>query len=484
VQTAGETWVYTRDGLTRLRTEDLERAFREPSLRIPVRTFGFLDGLIDSNSVRPPRALVRGGDGRLWGATATGIVWIDPAHLVSNPLPPRIAIRSIQTDRRRYRDPASLSLPAGSANVAVEFAVLSLTMPERVRVRYRLEGQDDRWIDPGLRRQAFYTNLGPGRYRFHVIAANESGVWNRRGATVEFTIAPTFVQSVGFKLLLALLVAALLAGAYAVRLRQVTARLQSWFDIRVAERERIARELHDTLLQGFQGLLLHFKAAANRVAEPKSRQSLEGAIERAQQVLIEGRDRVRDLRAEPHHQELADALLQLTSAEAGEDGPRIRLTQEGASRPLHPLVRAELERIVEEAVRNAVAHARASSIEILLIWGRRELKLAVRDDGVGLPAPVLSLGRRDGHFGLVGMRERAVRIGGTLHVTSGASGGTEVALVVPGQGAYKDHVRRVRDRAHEVWRGWRRRASGAEPAGARNERIVEAVSTSASSGPA
>ena len=202
-----------------------------------------------------------------------------------------------------------------------------LRIPERVQVRYQLEGQDQGWINPGLRRQAFYTNLGAGRYRFHVIAANENGIWNRSGATLVLNVPPTFVQSAWFKLLLVLILAGVMGAAYVIRVRQVTARLQSQFHIRVAERERIARELHDTLLQGFQGLLLQFKTIANQLSETNaSRQLLDAALKRAQQVLIEGRDRVKELRFERRTAGLANALAQRASAIAAE-GKRTSFSQ-------------------------------------------------------------------------------------------------------------------------------------------------------------
>ena len=448
-----ETWVFTRSGLGRMRAADLERAVSNPKLQVPVRIFNVLDGLIDSNAVRTPRALVRGGDGRLWAATATGTVWIDPARLTFNPLAPKIAIRSIEYGGRKVRDPVSVRLPAGSSDISIGFAVLSLRMPERAQVRYRLVGQDAGWVDPGLRRQAFYTNLAPGNYRFEVMAANENGVWQRKASALEFELPPTFLQSPGFKLLLALAFAALLAAAYLVRVRQVTAGLQSRFDIRIAERERIARELHDTLLQGFQGLLLQFKAIANRLPEDnKMRQSLDSALVRAQQVLIEGRDRVKELRSRSDDRDLANALLERAGRQVAADKPRLFLTQEGVARSLHPLVREELERIIEEAVRNSAAHAQASAIEILLQWSRRELRLAVRDDGVGMPPSILASGERKGHFGLIGMRERAERIGGTLAVVSREAAGTEVTVAVPAQAAFEDQPSSWLDGLRARWR--------------------------------
>src|SRR5262249_8157291 len=154
-----------------------------------------------------------------------------------------------------YEMPADLSLAPGSANLQIDYAALSLTVPERNRFRYRLDGVDSDWVDAGDRRQAFYTRLEPGSDRFHLIPANNDGVWNRQGATLAFTIAPTFMQSLWFKFLIALALVTLGLIAYTLRLRDQAARLQGRFEVRIAERERIARELHDTLLQGIQGLL-------------------------------------------------------------------------------------------------------------------------------------------------------------------------------------------------------------------------------------
>ncbi len=447
----GETWIYTRHGFTRLRSGDLDRAFRDGRFRVPVRRFGSLDGLVDSNAVRPPRALVRGGDGRLWGSTATATVTIDPARLTFNPLPPKITIRSIQTATQKVLDPVSVQLAAGSTNISIAFAAMGLRMPEGVEVRYRLEGQDAAWINPGTRRQAFYTNLEPGTYRFQIVAANEDGIWDKKGSILEFNIAPTFAQSVWFKMLLVLLLALLVAAGYFLRVRRVTARLQSGFEVRIAERERIARELHDTLLQGFQGLLLQFKAVTKQLPEDhRVRQPLDRALYRAQQALVDGRERVQELRPHEGPNDLADALLRRASEVIGES-PRVCLVQEGTARQLHPLVREELERIVEEAVRNAVAHAEASSIELLLLWSRKGLRLAVRDDGVGIPASVLNRGKREGHFGLIGMRERATRIGGALTVTSHKAAGTEVSLDVPARAAFIENSLALHHRLLWPW---------------------------------
>ena len=448
VQTpAGETWIFGEQGVSRIRTADIERAFEDPNIRVAAQTFGFLDGLPDLRARARNRGLVRGGDGRLWAATDAGTVWIDPARLWFNPVPPKVAVGSLAAGDRRYLDPVAMRLPAGISSATIGFAALSLGTPEKVHVRYRLEGQDSGWIDPGMRRQAFYTNLQPRTYRFRVIAANEDGVWNRQGATLDFTIPPTFLQSIWFKLILCLLALLLLAVLYILRGRQVAARLQQGFDIRLRERERIARELHDTLLQGFQGLVLLFQAVANRLpAGDGSRQSIDTALDRADAVLAEGRARVLDLRSQEPITDLATALADSAAQLTGKSGPRVQMIREGAPRIVHPLIREEIERIADEAIRNAVSHAQASTIEIALQWGRRELRLAIRDDGIGMPASILVRGESSGHFGLVGMRERAERIGARLVAHSREGAGTEITLTVPARTAYLDHPRRLLER--------------------------------------
>jgi signal transduction histidine kinase len=252
-------------------------------------------------------------------------------------------------------------------------------------------------------------------------------------------------------LILAAVALCLLAAVYMLRVRSITDKLQTGFRVRVAERERIARELHDTLLQGFQGLLLQFKGATNRMPGSELRTALEKALVRAQQTLIEGRNRVKELRAEGESTALADALAAFVSqVPAGEARPRVQVVQEGLSQTLHPLVRDELTRVAEEAVRNAILHGAPSLIEILILWRSKGLTLAIKDDGSGIPAEVLRRGGRTGHFGLTGMRERAERIGANLVVSSRAEGGTQVAVSVPANLAYVDAEGR-RERPTWTW---------------------------------
>lgn len=431
----GETWTIGSRGISRMSTAELEQAFDDPQRRLEPQLFDIRDGLPAFNVRDGKRDAVRGGDGRLWFATTAGTVWVDPGRLARNLLPPPVAISALRANGVSYRDPTAVTLPRGTSHAELDFAALSLSVPERVQVRYRLEGADADWVDPGQRRQAFYANLGPGTYRFRVIAANNDGVWNNEGATVEFTIPPTFLQSNFFRLLCIAAVILLLWLAYSIRVRHLTARARAGLEVRLAERERIARELHDTLLQSFQGLVLRFQAVANQIPEDQPlRPVIDRALERADKALIEGRDRVQELR--PSGEDPAQSMIDLAEALAAESDVRFNLTVEGQPRELHPMVRDELRQIGAEAIRNAFQHAQANEIEALLTYGSRELRFELRDDGIGMPRDLASGGTRHGHFGLIGMRERANRIGGTFTITSRAQGGTQVHLSIPDRAAY------------------------------------------------
>jgi signal transduction histidine kinase/ligand-binding sensor domain-containing protein len=433
----GDTWLAYPKSLVRIRPRELERAFSTRTFSTPTLSLGRGDGLISRPHSHSQRAMVRGGDGRLWIATETGTLWMDPARIVRNALPPGIAIKSINGDGRVHRDPAALMLPAATANIEIDFAVLSFADPGRVRVRYRLEGFDQDWVDPGMRRQAFYTNLPPGKYRFRVIGANNDGVWNETGATLDFEIPPTFVQSVWFLLLCSALALASLWFLYRLRVVQIAHRIRSRLEERIKERERIARELHDTLLQGVQGLILRFQAVAERIpVEEKSRAQLEAALATADDVVVDARNRVRDLRGTEGANDLCATIEHLVTATPFDPPIPVRIVVEGKPRPLHPLVAAEVARIVREALFNIAHHACATSAEVAIEFEPRHLVIRVRDDGVGIPEHVLARGHKEGHFGMIGMRERAERIGSSITITSSAGDGSEVALTLPAELAF------------------------------------------------
>ena len=438
----GSVWLNASRGIVRIDQADVLRMLATPSVAPRIRVFDYLDGVIGGAALVPPQAAVATPDGRLWFVGFNRVVSLDPAHLPTNPLPPPVHIQEIRAGGRTYGATDGLQLPVGTTQLEVSYTALSLAMPGRVRFRYQLSGVDDAPRDAGARRDAFYTNLGPGSYTFHVTASNNDGLWNDTGATLVFVVPPAVHQTVPFRAAVVVALAGLAWTGYRLRIRQVTAEVQGRLEARLSERERIARELHDTLLQGFQGLLLRFQAVASRLppGEPAAR-LLDDALGRADRVLIEGRDRVTALRrtAEPSH-DLAEAL-----AAAGDElgcGDRLRVAVEGESRPLHPVVRDEAYWVVREALANAVQHARAGSITIEVGYRPDELRLRCRDDGLGMEADAVTIGGQGAHWGLRGMRERARRIGARLNLTSRPGGGTVVELRVPAVMAYRDDTPR------------------------------------------
>lgn len=438
----GESWLAGPGGILRIASAELDRAFSHPVRAPSMQVFGAADGLGSAPHDHSRRSIVRGGDGRLWVATQTGTLWLDPADLSRSRMPPHVSVSALSADRV-YRDPAGITLPAGTSDIEIDFAVLSFSNPRTPRVRYMIEGQDRDWVEAGMRRQAFYTNLAPGNYRFRVIAANEDGIWNEQGATLEFVIPPTFLQSWWFLFVCGLLALALLWLAYRLRVAQVAGRIRAGLEERLGERERIARELHDTLLQSVQGLVLRFQSVADRMpAELSSRAHLEEALKRADEVMAEGRNRVQDLRVAEFSGDLPE-LLRERAADAGFDPAiPVRIVVEGRPRPVHPLVAVELGRIAAEALFNIARHADARSVDITIRFTARQLGVEIRDDGIGISDDVLEKGHKPGHFGLLGMRERADRIGGNLSTDSRPGMGTAVTMTLPARHAFADQAPR------------------------------------------
>jgi signal transduction histidine kinase len=301
---------------------------------------------------------------------------------------------------------------------------------------------DPAWVDAGAHREAVYNNLGPGNYRFRVIAANEDDVWNMDGATLEVTIPPTFVQSWPFKLLCGTIAAGLLSLVYSMRLRVVSNRIRMRLTERMEERERIARELHDTLLQSVQTLTLRFQLVVDDLPRgAHARATLEEALDQADMVIAEGRDRVRDLRTR-RDCDVERTLAEIIKRQAFDPGVEITMTTTGAPRPLEPLVLDEATRIASEAIFNIWRHAGANRVAIDIGYGQN-FSLRLADDGVGIAREVAAKGHREGHFGLAGMRERARGLQGGFVVRALPEAGTEVVLTVPGHIAYKTVERRV-----------------------------------------
>jgi signal transduction histidine kinase/ligand-binding sensor domain-containing protein len=438
----GDLWLNGIGGILRIDADELEAQARVADHALKIEMFNYLDGVPGTAvQLRPQPSAIETTDGRIWFSMTAGLVSIDATQLVRNHLPPPVTIWSLTANSRRYPNFGDdLGLPINTTDLQIEYGAGSLSVPERVRFRYKLEGSDQGWQDAGARREALYTNLGPGRYTFRVTASNNDGVWNESGAALNFTIAPAFYQTWYFYSLGVLAALALLAMLYRMRVRQVAAQVRARLEARLSERERIARELHDTLLQGVQGLIWRFQAATDRIpAGEPARRLMEQSLDRADKLLGESRDRVKDLRPTTRESpELSDVLAAEGEHLSQQHGARYRVSVQGTSRDLHPIAREEVLLIAREALGNAFRHANAQTIEVDLTYGDAALQLRIRDDGGGIHAAVLDAGGRPGHFGLIGMRERANKLGASLDIWSKPGAGTEVDLRVPAKVAYGD----------------------------------------------
>jgi len=437
VQTpAGDTWTIGDAGVVRMRSADLDRALDHPGAPLSRQVFDFRDGLNSFVQKSPGAQIAAGGDGRVWILTRRNVLVVDPARLALNTVAPPVAIRAVVAGERRFADPSAVRLAAGTTSLRIQYTALSFAVPGRVRFQYRLEGVDRDWVDAGGRREVLYNNLHPGTFRFRVKAANNDGVWNEQGAQVVVTIPPTLAETWWFRLLCMAAVGLALWGVYALRLRRVSAQIKDRLEERAAERERIARELHDTLLQSVQGLIMRFQSVAYQIPDDlPAKDVINQALDRADQMLVEGRDRVRDLRGRETRR-LDIQLRELMAEQPFEPGVKVELVVEGVARAIQPLVQEEIVRIGGEALFNAARHARAGQVQVRVSYGVRQLQVTIRDDGVGIGANRMAWASREGHYGLIGMHERASKMGAQLAIESAAGKGTTITLSVAGAIAY------------------------------------------------
>jgi len=447
VRANGHIWLNGNRGVVHMSSDALNDAYDHPLTKMRYDLFDVQDGLPGYAQQGEDASAVAAADGRLWFATNHGIAWIDPDHLIKNRIPPNVVIRSVLADQHIYQSAGPIELPEGTRSVRIDYTALSLGEPERVLFRYQLEGADDTWRNAGNERSVRYANLRPGHYTFRVIASNSDGVWNEVGATAAFALRPAFYQTFWFLVLVSGAGLGILWLLLLARLRQIThrerQRLEQRMEDRLNERTRIARELHDSLLQGFQGLM--FRLQAVRELLPRrpetAAESLDAALQVGDQAIGEGRDAVQNLRSPIIEEgDLATVLgalgAELAVGSEPQATPAYRVMVEGKPRPLNPNVRDDIYRIAREAVRNAYQHANARHIETEVTFGDTNLSVRVRDDGIGVDPTILAGGQRAGHWGLPGMRERSESIGGRLDVWSERNAGTEVELGISAAIAY------------------------------------------------
>ena len=433
---AGALWLSATCGIMSIAKTELRRWVTQPNARIAVRTYDVQDGAETGDSpFQPPVA--KSPDGRLWFVNETAVQTIDPTHLPENQLVPPVLIENVQADGRVLSPHSEIRLPARTKDLRIDYTALSFVVPQKVRFRYKLEGRDDGWQDVGTRRQAFYTDLPPRAYLFHVMACNNGGLWNEVGASLAFSVAPAFYQTLSFQFTCGVTGLLALWLLYRLRLRQLAAHMNARFDERIAERNRLAGEFHDTILQTIQATKL---IAANAQMEQSDdpallRQDIDQIFGWLEQATAEARAALHALRnSTAERNDLAEALKRAAESALGMSSMKFVLSVAGAIRQFHPIVRDEIYRIGCEAMRNASLHSEASQLSVAIAYGK-EFLLQIRDDGKGMSPDVVDHGR-EGHYGLRGMRERASRIHGTLRFQSRPGAGTEVVLSVPAEIAF------------------------------------------------
>jgi signal transduction histidine kinase len=444
IETAdGALWLNEMRGVIRLAPREVQRIVENSAYRAEIQIFDFADGLRGSPQMNwTVSTAAETTDGRLWFATDNGLVWIDPRKMSFNKIPPTVIIQSLEGDRH-YRAAPGIVLPPGTQRVHLRYTATSLSIPERVAFRYKLEGVDEQWQDAGSRREAFYNRLAPGDYTFQVMASNNDGVWSDPGTRLRFRVQPAWYQTNAFRVACAMLAFLAIWALHRLRVRQVEAAAAARFDERLAERTRLAREMHDTLLQTIQGSKM---VADDALGGPDDSARMRTAIQQLSawlgRAVAEGRAALHSLRTSTTEgNDLLEAMKHATESELIPRSMSVTCSASGERREMHPIVRDEIYRIGYEAILNASAHSGASRLSIELEYAQ-DFSLRVMDNGAGIEPNVAAHGK-SGHFGLQGMRERAARIEGHLTIVSSIGSGTTISLVVPGGIAFRKDGARV-----------------------------------------
>ncbi len=420
-------WMACSKGLFSVNRTDLLKYAAGTLKKIVSTPYSPTDALrtIESRSgVQPGSARMH--DGRLWFSTIRGLYVFDPKHLLLNIPAPPVVIEEVTVNGEREEPEAIAAIAPGLKNLEFTYSGLTYLQPTRLTFRYILEGFDKKWIAAGARREAFYTNLPPGTYRFRVTACNADGVCNETGSSVSFALAPHFYQRAWF---LPLCILALGLAAWMIYQLRIH-RLREQFNLILTERSRIARELHDTLIQGLSGITMEMQALAGRMRSPDERSTLEDIVRDAGACLKETRRSVAGLRSEQGADSgLAAAIAQTAKHITEAKAVRLKLKLDKSTNRLSPEVQYNLLRIVSEAVNNSVKHSGAKAIEVSMQSAPEGLRLSVKDDGSGFSRD--NGNARPGHYGLIGMKERAAQIGAELTLVTEPGRGTKISVLLP-----------------------------------------------------
>ena len=427
----GNLWISCDKGIFRVSKKSLLDFADGKSAGIQCVSYGPADGMKtrECNGGGHPAGM-KAADGKLWFSTLKGVAVTDPDHIRSNALPPPVVIEQVLVEDQPIDFNGKVELSPGRNRIAFKYAALSFVAPEKVQFKYKLEGADRDWRTPAAGRTAYYTNLPPGDYTFRVIACNNDGVWNQTGIALPLHLAPHFYQTYWFYALCLILFALLCWQLYLLRVR----RIQSEFSAVLGERNRIAREIHDTLTQGLTGISLQLELVAKMlsVSADAAKTHLNQARLLARECLDDARRSVWDMRSQAlEDSDLPTSLSSSARRLTANTGTQAQIRVSGPYRKIDPAIESNLLRIGQEAINNAVKHAKAGLIDVGLEFDPGLVRLSVRDDGCGFDGNAPAAPSEQGHFGLLGMRERAEQIGGKLTVKSNRGSGTEVSVEVP-----------------------------------------------------
>jgi signal transduction histidine kinase/ligand-binding sensor domain-containing protein len=440
----GTLWFTTSDHVLRVNRDRLQSGLLSDT---DVQSYGIEDGLPGVKSVPRDRIITADRTGRIWISLASSLCLADPVVNFKNAVPTTARIESTSVGGHEVSLQKPIRVPAGIQSISFTFGETNLAVPARIRFRYKLDGSKQGWSDIVATKQVVFSNLDPGKYTFRIVASNGVGLWNGRETSVPFVIEPSFWQTWWFQIGCVTAAGLMIIALYRLRMSQITGRLNVRFQDRLAERTRIAQDLHDTLLQGVLSASMQLDVAEDHLpADSPVKPLLRRVLELMNHVTEEGRQALKGLRAvESDSRSLESALSRLSTELFTDREIEYRLVIQGAPRPLQPVVRDELHRIAKEAVNNAFIHAQPRTVEVELEYANRFLRLLVRDDGRGIDPSVLSEGR-EGHWGLSGMRERSENIGAQLKLRSRVGSGTEVELTIAGKIAFRNKNQRSKPR--------------------------------------